>query len=197
MAPTLIGYFPKERAVPPPWMAELRILEVGSVSLCNASGPDGWINAWKHNDWGFFDDPDSAWSVVSPDDRGRPRMLAYDLHPAEFIDGVEQPIQAPSLDVAPLGRSFRFLGWDVVSRSTGDFFECSPLSCNLLAKEVPTNSACLLPHFEAARSLASTAEADGCSTSLLPAHKPTRHVLDGCRLDVSRYYRAVPAPRLW
>jgi hypothetical protein len=41
-------------------------------------------------------------------------------------------------------------GFDVVTFSAGTFPECSPLSCNGVAEEVPTNRHCLLPSFEAA-----------------------------------------------
>ena len=39
-------------------------------------------------------------------------------------------------------------GFDVVNSVTRNSPECSPLSCNSLAKEIQTNSHCLLPDFE-------------------------------------------------
>ncbi len=44
-------------------------------------------------------------------------------------------------------------GYDVVSFSAGTSPECSPLSCNGLAKEIPTNRHCLLDSFEEAKGL--------------------------------------------
>lgn len=59
-------------------------------------------------------------------------------------------------------QSFEALGCDVVSRSTGSFFECSPLSCNRLATDRPVNTYCLLDRLEDALGLARRCEPAGC-----------------------------------
>lgn len=41
----------------------------------------------------------------------------------------------------------------MVSRSAGTDFECSPLSCNGLSKEIPVNAHCLLETVEEALAL--------------------------------------------
>jgi hypothetical protein len=56
----------------------------------------------------------------------------------------------PSLDCAPAGADFERLGFDAVSKSSADSFECSPLSCNAAARELPTNAFALLDSLEAA-----------------------------------------------
>jgi hypothetical protein len=44
-------------------------------------------------------------------------------------------------------------GYDVVTFSAGTSAECSPLSCNALARDVPTNAHCLLDSLDRARRL--------------------------------------------
>jgi hypothetical protein len=48
------------------------------------------------------------------------------------------------------------LGYDVVSRSLGSNFECSPLSCNSAAEEIEVNGYCLIDRLEAAVEAART-----------------------------------------
>ena len=157
-----VGYFPKRVTDPPPWLLELGIEEVASVSGCISSGPDDWIQAWRHNAWGFFDNSELAWSVVPPDGRSQFRLYAYRLYPSAFVDGVERPLEATADDVNPLDASFESVGYDVVSRSGNTFFECAPLSCNYLAKEIETNSYCLVRELDDALALALSAESRRC-----------------------------------
>lgn len=120
-----------------------------SVSNCiNGPGRE-WINLRWHNDWGYFDCPRDAWSIVEglPDAREF-RLFAYRMLLAYFTsEGPPRPIElAPDEPpVEPLDDSFREVGFDVVSRDRSSFFECSPLSCNYMAGEVTgVNEHCLL-----------------------------------------------------
>lgn len=159
--PPLVGYFPKSSVVPPPWMAELGIREVASVSQCISGGPEGWMQAWKHNPWGFFDSPDLAWSVVPKHDRADFQLYAYRAHALDLL-GNERPVRASDGDVQGLPESFVPIGYDVVSRSSGGFFECSPLSCNHLAQEIATNAYCLIEARDQATDLALRADTLQC-----------------------------------
>ena len=158
----LVGYFPKRVTAPPPWLLEIGVREVASVSECVSSGPNDWVQMWKHNALGFFDSPDSAWSVVTPDERSEFRLYAYGLYPSDFSSGVERPFEWASTDVTPLDASFESAGYDVVSRTGGSSFECSPLSCNYMAEEIETNAYCLRRELEEALALARTAESRRC-----------------------------------
>lgn len=71
-------------------------------------------------------------------------------------------MEIPEIGVTPLDSDFSPVGWDVVSRSTGQTFECSPLSCNLMAMDFPTNRFCLFAEFGSARELALSADNRGC-----------------------------------
>ena len=147
--PVLVGYFPKRSVLRPDWLAAAGVEEICSVSTCIAEGPEGWIDAWRHNAWGFFDTPEEAWSVVPEAERGAFRLYAYELHPFRFEGGVRVGLAPESTAPAPLAPGFELLGHDVVSRGAGRF-ECSPLSCNSWAVAVGANRWCLVDDAEEA-----------------------------------------------
>lgn len=158
----LVGYFPKERATPPQYLLDHGVEEIGSVSPCLSPGPDGWIEAWKHNEWACYDDPATAWSMVAASRRSDFCLYAYEVYPAGFEEGQEIELDGPKPDAAPIDSTFEFIGWDAVSDSGGQRqFECSPLSCNHMAEGIPVNRSCLLD-FEGARALALRADELGC-----------------------------------
>ena len=161
MDPTLVGYFPKHLYPPPPFLSDAGVKEVGSVSRCIAAGPAGWFEEWKHNEWGCFNDPDAAWSQVPPEHHADYRLYGYEVYPVEYHEREAHSLEIPPLDVTPLGEAFSPVGWDAVSRSGGQDFECSPLSCNSMVERFPVNEYCLVNLFDA-HTLAATAERDGC-----------------------------------
>ena len=64
------GYFPK-KATPRPEGYDLPgVIDIASVSNCIADGPEDWIKSWTFNELGFFDDVDTAESLV-PGPKGR------------------------------------------------------------------------------------------------------------------------------
>jgi len=144
--PTLVGYFPKQCEVPAGWQyaaATSHVIEICSVSGCIAPSPDGWIDHWLHNDWGFFNTPSDAGHVVPSGSTGFV-IFAYRLLPLQFEGGETKPIGLGDLAVEPLPVDFRSLGFDVVNKTFSAFFECSPLSCNYMANEIPVNRYCLV-----------------------------------------------------
>ena len=161
MDPTLVGYFPKHLYPPPPFLSDAGVKEIGSVSRCIAAGPVGWLEEWKHNEWGCFNDPDTAWSLVPPEHHAGYRLYGYEVYPVEYHEREAHSLEIPPLDVTPLGEAFSPVGWDAVSRSGGQDFECSPLSCNSMVERFPVNEYCLVNLFDA-HTLAATAERDGC-----------------------------------
>ena len=54
----------------------------------------------------------------------------------------------PTLPCKLPGSDFEPLGFDVVSKSITDFFECSPLSCNGKATTFSVNAHCLFDALE-------------------------------------------------
>jgi hypothetical protein len=149
----LVGYFPKTSAVPSGWTASNRVEQICSVSNCINSGPEGWIGKWLHNELGFFNTRTDAVGLTRDHADGF-EIFAYRLLPRRFKDGWIEAFTIPQLHVAPLSSSFVPLGFDAVSKSLGAFFECSPLSCNNMAAEVPVNRFCLLETVGEAMTLA-------------------------------------------
>jgi len=149
----LIGYFPKATALPAGWKISDRVEEICSVSHCINSGPEGWIDKWLHNELGFFNTRSAA-IAVTQDHVDQFEIFAYRLMPLRFKDGKAEPLTMHQLHVEPVPSSFVSVGFDAVSKSSASFFECSPLSCNSMAAEVPANRFCLLETLEEAMALA-------------------------------------------
>jgi hypothetical protein len=142
------GYFFKRIELSPDWLAAPAVSEICSVSHCISQPPDGWIDAWRHNEFGWFNRIADAIGVVPAERRAQHRLFAYRIHPEIFRTSGRAPLLVPA-DVRPeaIPRDFRSLGFDSVSRSSADAlgFECSPLSCNALAAECGANEFCLFP----------------------------------------------------
>ena len=146
----------------PDWLKAAGVDEVCSVSICVSDGPDGWLNQWRHNEMWAYDTPELALSVVPDAARGEFDLYAYQMFPVQFAEGQQQPFVFPPLHVAPMPSSFERLGFDVVSRSGGSNFECSPLSCNHMAEHVAVSRHCLVDDAAVAFQLAAEFEAGGC-----------------------------------
>src|ERR1700744_3281073 len=127
--PILIGYFPKRRTRPPDWLKGAPIVEqVCTASTCCGMRPNvDWINLWRHNDMWLYDSPELAWNILSEEEKPECEVHAYRMLPVLFDRGQQQPFQVPPLNVQPLPASYKRLGYDVVSRPTGNAFGCSPL----------------------------------------------------------------------
>ena len=141
-SPQFVGYFPKRTLPKPDWLNVEVVAEIGSVSNCMSRGPEDWISAWKHNALGFFDDEPTALALAASES-GSFDFYAYELYPLAALDNVVEPIK---INVQPewVAAGYKFLGFDIVTRSMGHFFECSPLSCNHAASHYVVNSYCLI-----------------------------------------------------
>ena len=139
----LVGYFPKKTATRPGWLENTQVQEICSVSLCISPGPDDWISHWKHNELGFYSTESSAWSIIA-DAVDRFDLYAYKLYPFHCLNQQTESIACPSVSNNKLSPDFVFLGYDIITKSSSDFFECSPLSCNNGARDFPVNQYCLI-----------------------------------------------------
>jgi len=137
------GYFPKRKTLLPEGYDLPGVVDIASVSECIAKGPEDWIKSWTFNALGFFDDVAIAESLVPESDRSKFDVYAYEFLDERFVEGLAEPWAAPPLPCGPPGSGFELLGFDVVSKSITDFFECSPLSCNGAAKTFSANPHCL------------------------------------------------------
>jgi len=146
--PVFVGFFPLATATGPDWLEVPIVDEICSVSRCISKAPEGWIDAWKHNQLGFFDTEDLALEVATG--RGAEfDLFAYRLFPVQCENGEFRPFPVPAPVFETLDR-YRFLGHDIVSRSAGSHVECSPLSCNYAARDFPVNRHCLIEDSDAA-----------------------------------------------
>jgi len=148
----LAGYFPKTTAIPDGYSLPDNIREICTISMC-ANAPDNWIDKWRHNDLGFYNTRADAQAILPPHADAFV-LFAYRILPVRFSKEGVEPIDLPELDVEPLDQTFASIGFDAISKSSSSFFECSPLSCNYLAREIPVNRYCLVDSLQEAVALA-------------------------------------------
>ena len=160
-SPRLIGYFARSTTPRKDWPHTEVVEEICNVSTHMSACDWDWINEWRHNGMWMFDSPDLALEVVPVERRTGCDLYAYRLFPVRFVESRREPFAIPDVAPVPLDATFERLGYDLVSRSQDNCFECSPLSCNDLASEVPVNRYCLLDDAEAASALAETLEVAG------------------------------------
>lgn len=145
MNATLIGYFPKKRQPVPDWFKNAAVTQVCSVSECIVPGPEDWIHQWRHNDLFLFDSPEITQSVLPADSIAGFDIYEYRAFPFRIDRKVCKPWDLSVVSPAMVdSERLEVLGFDMVSRSKGSSFECSPLSCNRFADEWPTNEFCLI-----------------------------------------------------
>lgn len=139
------GYFAKVVEPTPEGLDVQGVREICSVSTCISSGAEGWVQQWRHNPYGWFNTIEDAWAVVSLGERHRYRLFAYRIGLTRFRKGEPLAVVVPADVQAAAPTGFVSLGYDAVSKSSESVlgFECSPLSCNALAGELPVNESCL------------------------------------------------------
>ena len=147
------GYFARRVMPRPAHLPAPGVREICSVSECMSPGADGWITAWRHNGFGWFNTVADALSVISEEERPQFRLFAYRVHP-ELLRGKSRiELTLPeNVRPEPIPPGFGTIGFDSASRSSAEGLglECSPLSCNALAVEMPVNEHCLFPSLAAA-----------------------------------------------
>lgn len=158
------GYMAKRVMSNPDWLKAYRVEDIYSVSGCISKNFADYITFWKHNDFWLFDSPQVIEQVAGEHsiDLAGTTMFYYEVFEQEFDDAKEQwyPYERePSFttNVRLVGQKI-LAGFDVVNSSQNNAPECSPLSCNSLANEIPVNAHCLLPDFETAKQLIETGQ---------------------------------------
>src|SRR5580700_9833837 len=128
--------------------------DVHSVSGCVNENFADYIQYWKHNGYWLFDSPEIIRTVARENSiqlEGT-SLFYYEVYEMEF-DGQSwcpyQPESSFTTNIAPAAGK-KLEGFDVVTFFAKNSPECSPLSCNGMAKEIHTNDHCLLATFEEA-----------------------------------------------
>ena len=163
-----LGYMMKRVATRPDWLKQPKVKDIFSVSSCMSEDfcdCRDWINEWKHNGWWFFDSPQIIQSIARKKSINTNNLMLfyYEAYETEYNDDTQQwePI-APNpsfpLNIEPPPHKI-LRGYDVVTYSVysgNSSPEHSPLSCNGLAEEIPTNPHCLLDDLQTAKTLLET-----------------------------------------
>jgi len=157
-----IGYMAKRVVTKPDWLKTNKVDDILSVSGCVSEDFADWINYWKHNGYWFFDSPDVIVSLADEHDLdlSQARWFYFEAYEKEFDeDSGEWRNFDPEASFATcivVPENMKLMGYDIITFSCGTSAECSPLSCNHVAKEVKVNRHCLLDSFEAAMSFVDT-----------------------------------------
>jgi hypothetical protein len=139
----LIGFFPQKTKQVNLEVNGSYITEICSASEHISKGPDNWISNWKHNDpWMLYDSEAVAREVTGADYEAYD-IYAYKLFPVIF-EGTAETIIIIKSTISNELTDFAFLGYDIVSSTTGSGFECSPLSCNNGYEKYTVNKYCLI-----------------------------------------------------
>jgi hypothetical protein len=154
-----VGYMAKRIVKWPDWLKANQVADVCSVSNCVSKDFADYINYWKHNGFWFFDSPQiiSALARENSVDMTDTQLFFYEVYDLEYDGDRESwekfgPEESFTTNVVvPAKKSLA--GYDIVTFSTGNSAECSPLSCNSIAREVSTNEHCLLISLEEAKKL--------------------------------------------
>jgi len=147
------GFFVKQIRSTPAGMDLPGVREICSVSQCISPGPEHWIELWLHNDWGWFNRVADALRAIPSGQQSTYRLFAYRMHPEVITAAGRMPLVVPgNVRPVPISGDFRSLGFDSVSRSmeTSLGLDCSPLSCNSMARQLHVNACCLFHSLETA-----------------------------------------------
>jgi len=133
------------------------IIDIYSVSCGSNNFFSDYINYWKHNGYWFYDSPDIIKNLAKDNsiDLSEVTYFYYEAYELEFNEQENkwQPFKPESsFETNIVMPQEKYLeGYDVVTFTCGNTAEYSPLSCNGLVTEIPTNKHCLLRTFEEAK----------------------------------------------
>jgi hypothetical protein len=149
-----VGYMAKRVKRRPDWLQAPQLVDIYSVSNCQCESFADYIPFWKHNGYWFFDSPEIIKSVAKENSISLEgtSLFYYEEYEMEFDGEAWHPwspeASFPTNVVLPSNKQLE--GFDVVTFYAKNSPECSPLSCNSMAEEIPTNAHCLFGSFEEA-----------------------------------------------
>jgi len=148
------GYLAKRVAKRPEWLHAPQVEDIYSLGSCDSEDFADYVKHWKHNGYWLFDSPEIIREVAKEEsvDLEDTKLFYYEVYGLEF-DGERWSSFGPDpgiiTDVVVPARK-QLEGFDVVTFWAKSSPEHSPLSCNSLAEELPTNAHCLFATFEEA-----------------------------------------------
>ncbi|HWA47508.1 MAG TPA: hypothetical protein VG742_04500 [Dongiaceae bacterium] len=151
------GYMFKHIAARPDWLKVDSVTDIWSVSNCTSMSFTNYIKFWTHNGHWMFDSPEKMEVIAKREgiDLSGATLCYYEVHEYEFDEDRKswspiEPERSFTTEVVRPRRS-TLVGYDVVTFSVHTAPECSPLSCNYVAAQLPVNSHCLLGTFDEAK----------------------------------------------
>ena len=145
-----LGYMAKRIIGSPDWLDAPHVRDVYAVANCVSNDFCGYIDFWKHNGFWFFDSPALIRDIANENEIALTdtALVYYRGHQTQFDADLSQwtdyDADADIQTMVSPPTSERFLGYDIVTYSMQNSPECSPLSCNNLAKDVCANQHCLI-----------------------------------------------------
>jgi hypothetical protein len=150
------GYMLKSVATRPGWLPD-QVDDLYSVSGHASDDFADYMDHWKHNGYWLFDSVVPMAEIAAGDsiDISGMTLFYYEVFEQQFDENGRawaafKPEASFPLDVRKPSAA-RLEGYDVVTFAMGNMPECSPLSCNSLAANLPVNRHGLLDTFEEAR----------------------------------------------
>ncbi|PCI46599.1 MAG: hypothetical protein COB51_06895 [Moraxellaceae bacterium] len=163
-----VGYMYKTVREKPDWLETDQVLDIYSVSSCISEDFDDWINYWKHNGYWFFDTPQLIEQLAAANrvDLSGMSLFFYTVYEFQWNDKTNQweefkPEQSFQTNVLTPKKATS-QGFDVTSFSSQSSAECSPLSCNNLARDIKVTNHCLFSHFDDAKRMLESGGFDQC-----------------------------------
>lgn len=154
-----VGYMLKQVKLKADWLKVDNVVDVYSVSGCISPDFTDYIKFWKHNGWWFFDSPEIILEIATVENINisNSKMFYYEIYeydydcPTKLWESVQQETAFQTNVIPPNTKKLE--GYDLVNYSISPCGspECSALSCNGVAEDVPVNQHCLLQTLEEAK----------------------------------------------
>jgi hypothetical protein len=150
------GYMAKRVEERPDWLGAVSVADIYSLSGCVSEYFCDYVPHWKHNGFWLFDSPEEINEIAAATslEMTEQNLFYYEVYEKQFDDrknAWEPYAPDPSFKTDVKVPDQKTLeGFDVVTFYARSSPECSPLSCNSLAAEIPVNAHCLLPSLEEA-----------------------------------------------
>ena len=157
-----VGYMAKRISQDTQWLEIPAVIDLYSVSSCISKNFADYIPYWKHNGYWFFDSPEIIQGLAREHsiDLTGTQLFYYETYELEYDEEEHEWLEFEREDFPTdvLTPAVKILeGYDLVSFYLGTNPQCSPLSCNHLAREVQVNPHCLFATFEDAQQVLESA----------------------------------------
>ena len=160
------GYLFKHVARRQSWLRAPQVADIYSLSGCISANFADYVQYWKHNGYWLFDAPAAMREIATANtiDLAGATLFYYEVFAEEFDEDAKAwrafaPEASLPTKVAP-PQSARLEGYDVATFWAKASPECSPLSCNGLAENLPVNRHCLFASLDEARRALDTGRFD-------------------------------------